>query len=68
MGNGRYGEINFGPEGQVDLNALQIRWFDYWLKGKANGVDHDPKARSSSWAPTAGATKPSGRLSRAQAA
>jgi putative CocE/NonD family hydrolase len=37
--------IDFGPEANVDLVALRIRWFDYWLKGKANGVDADAPVR-----------------------
>ena len=41
----RFGEIDFGPEADVNLAALDIRWFDYWLKGKPNGVDRDAPAR-----------------------
>ena len=42
-GRGRrsYGNIDFGPEAQMDTRALEIRWFDYWLKGRENGVDKD---------------------------
>ena len=32
------GQIEFGPEAAVDEDALQLRWFDYWLKGIDNGV------------------------------
>jgi putative CocE/NonD family hydrolase len=35
----RYGNIDFGPAAQLDLVGLEIRWFDYWLKGKKIGVD-----------------------------
>ncbi|MHC4406955.1 MAG: CocE/NonD family hydrolase, partial [Planctomycetota bacterium] len=28
-----------------DVAGLEIRWFDYWLKGKPNGVDEDPPVR-----------------------
>lgn len=34
----KYGNIDFGPSAQLDLVDLQIRWFDYWLKGKPNGI------------------------------
>ncbi len=44
-GRRKYGEIDFGPEAQVDLTALEIRWFDYWLKGKQNGIDRDAPVR-----------------------
>ncbi len=27
-----------GERDGIDLNALQLRWFDYWLKGLDNGV------------------------------
>ena len=39
LGKRQYGNIDFGQQGGLDLNAEQIRWFDYWLKGKRNGVD-----------------------------
>ncbi len=41
----RYGTIDFGPEAAVNLTELEIRWFDYWLKGKANGVDRQAPVR-----------------------
>lgn len=30
---------NFGPEARLDHRMLQLRWFDHFLKGLANGVD-----------------------------
>ncbi|MFD1427476.1 CocE/NonD family hydrolase [Kroppenstedtia sanguinis] len=38
----RLGELDFGPQSLIDLNALQLRWFDRWLKGEANGVAEEP--------------------------
>jgi len=38
-GKRRYGNIDFGPNAVLDSVALEIRWFDYWLKGKQNGID-----------------------------
>jgi uncharacterized protein len=35
----RYQNIDFGPEAAPASIDLEIRWFDYWLKGKQNGVD-----------------------------
>ncbi|HKV55573.1 MAG TPA: CocE/NonD family hydrolase [Candidatus Binataceae bacterium] len=32
------GEADFGPDAQIELHALQLRWFDHFLKGVANGV------------------------------
>jgi putative CocE/NonD family hydrolase len=37
-----FGNIDFGPEALLDMTALQIRWFDHWLKGSENGVENDP--------------------------
>src|SRR5674536_298062 len=30
---------DFGPQGRIDHRALQLRWFDHYLKGIANDVD-----------------------------
>jgi uncharacterized protein len=40
-GGRRFGNIDFGPEADLDLVMLDVHWFDYWLKGKLNGVDHE---------------------------
>ena len=34
----KVGEMDFGKSAEVDFDDLMIRWFDYWLKGKKNGV------------------------------
>jgi putative CocE/NonD family hydrolase len=41
----RVGELDFGPDADVDLNALRGRWFDHWLKGAANGAADGPPVR-----------------------
>ncbi|MEM9511840.1 MAG: CocE/NonD family hydrolase [Cyanobacteria bacterium P01_E01_bin.48] len=33
------GDVDFGPEAAPNIDRLQIRWFDCWLKDKPNGVD-----------------------------
>ena len=41
---GVYPERNFGlmaMDAVADVTAMQIRWFDHWLKGEANGVLDD---------------------------
>jgi putative CocE/NonD family hydrolase len=30
---------DFGPQARIDHRALQLRWFDHYLKGLDNGVD-----------------------------
>ena len=39
------GEMDFGPEAAVDLNALRLRWFDHWLKGMENGLPEEPPVK-----------------------
>jgi putative CocE/NonD family hydrolase len=46
------GELNFGFGAQpafinleMDFRALQLRWFDHWLKGVQNGVMEEPPVR-----------------------
>jgi len=33
---------NFGSQARIDHRALQLRWFDHYLKGLDNGVDSEP--------------------------
>ena len=33
---------DFGPQARIDHRALQLRWFDHYLKGLDNGVDREP--------------------------
>jgi uncharacterized protein len=45
------GEVEFGPAAPVDGNLaedffeLRRRWFDRWIKGRANGIDEEPPVR-----------------------
>jgi len=41
----KVGEIDFGPEAANPIDRLHLRWFDYWLKGQANGVDTEKPVR-----------------------
>ena len=41
----RTGDVDFGAPSQLDLEAQELRWFDYWLKGIANGVVDEPPIR-----------------------
>ncbi len=34
----RTGDVDFGAHSMVDLDAMELRWFDYWLKGRENGI------------------------------
>jgi putative CocE/NonD family hydrolase len=33
---------DFGPDAEVDIQRVTLRWFDYWLKGMKNGVADEP--------------------------
>ena len=35
------GALDFGPDANIDANALQLRWYDYWLKGIDNGLPRE---------------------------
>ncbi len=40
--NGKVGEMNFGHDSLFDLNEIQFKWFEYWLKNKETGVESWP--------------------------
>ncbi len=44
-GGRKFGPIDFGPAADLNLDKLDVRWFDYWLKGAKNGVDRDAPVR-----------------------
>ena len=37
--------VSFGPQSSVDLHALELRWFDYQVKGISNGIETEPPIR-----------------------
>jgi len=39
------GDVDFGPEAANTTADQQLRFFDFWLKGKQNGVDTDAPVR-----------------------
>jgi putative CocE/NonD family hydrolase len=42
------GEVNYGLSSTgvaADLDGMHIKWFDYWLKGKQNGLLEEPPVR-----------------------
>lgn len=41
----RLGELDFGPQALLALEATQMRWFDHWLKGYDNGVAEEAPVR-----------------------
>jgi uncharacterized protein len=41
----KYGALDFGPEANVDANVVQLRWYDYFLKGIDNGLAAEPPVK-----------------------
>jgi putative CocE/NonD family hydrolase len=41
----KVGQLDFGPAAEMDHDALLLRWFDFWLKGRDTGVLTDPPVR-----------------------
>ena len=41
----RTGDVDFGAGSMADLEGLERRWFDYWLKGVDNGIADEPRLR-----------------------
>ncbi|HVS14745.1 MAG TPA: CocE/NonD family hydrolase [Thermoanaerobaculia bacterium] len=39
------GEVDFGPEAALDLDALKLRWFDATLRGEGTGLLGEPPVR-----------------------
>jgi hypothetical protein len=40
-----FGDVDFGREVKIDFQAMQMKWFDYFLKGEANGLDQETPVR-----------------------
>ena len=36
----KFGDLDFGTHAHVDQHSLELRWFDYHLKGLKNGVEN----------------------------
>jgi len=39
------GEVDFGPQADLDYPETQLRWFDHWLKGATNRVPTEAPVR-----------------------
>ena len=39
------GDVDFGKGSVLDLNQIELRWFDHWLKGIDNGITTEPPLR-----------------------
>ncbi len=41
----KFGALDFGPTANVDALSLQLRWYDYFLKGLDNGLAAEPPVK-----------------------
>ena len=39
------GEVDFGLDSVLDLQEIELRWFDHWLKGEDNGAEQETPLR-----------------------
>jgi uncharacterized protein len=39
------GDVDFGPAANVNAQPVQLRWYDYWLKGIDNGLAEEPPVK-----------------------
>ncbi|HEX3407290.1 MAG TPA: CocE/NonD family hydrolase [Caulobacteraceae bacterium] len=56
------GIAEFGPAAALDMPAIQMRWFDRWLKDEANGAEADAPVRIFVMGGGDGHRTPEGRL------
>jgi hypothetical protein len=41
----KFGVLDFGPAANVEALHVQLRWYDYWLKGIDNGFTAEPPVK-----------------------
>jgi len=44
-GGRKIGEVDFGPNAEIDTDEVMLRWYDHLLKGVANGVEQEKPVR-----------------------
>ncbi len=42
VGSRKVGALDFGESANLNIGELQMKWFDYWLRGKETGVQNWP--------------------------
>ncbi len=40
-GGRKIGEVDFGPQADINVDNVMLRWYDHILKGEANGVEKE---------------------------
>ncbi len=39
------GDLDFGSQANIDRDAVELEWYDYWLKGIDNGFQNEPPVK-----------------------
>jgi putative CocE/NonD family hydrolase len=45
LGGRVVGQMDYGPDAEMDLQIEELRWFDYWLKGFETGIMDEPPVK-----------------------
>jgi putative CocE/NonD family hydrolase len=40
-GGRKIGEVDFGPQANINMDDVMLRWYDHILKGEANGIEKE---------------------------
>jgi putative CocE/NonD family hydrolase len=43
--NSVVGKLDYGKEAEIDMDEIQLKWFDHWLKGEETGIEEWPAFR-----------------------
>lgn len=39
------GQVDYGPEAELDIDALELRWYDHWMKDQDTGMMEEAPVR-----------------------
>jgi putative CocE/NonD family hydrolase len=45
IGQRKIGDIDFGPQAELDTADVMLRWFDHWIRNIDNGMEREPAVR-----------------------
>ena len=45
LGRRKQGDLDFGPDAELDIARTQIHWFDHWMQGRADAVATEAPVR-----------------------
>lgn len=39
------GQVDFGPDAELDIDGLELRWYDHWMRGEDTGLMEEPPVK-----------------------